>query len=222
MQMNERFAIGVMAKAPVAGEAKTRLIPLLGAQEAAWLQRELCLRTLETVCAAAPGAVTLFSAGAGTHEFWNQCRTAFGVPVVAQEGADLGRRMLNALARLLHEAHTAVLVGTDCPALSARELAQARAQLESARMVFTPAEDGGYVLVGARELAPAAFSCIAWGEDSVMRETRAALAALGWRVGADWHELPALWDIDRPQDFQRALRAGLLTRRWHRYAAAWA
>ncbi len=210
MRVQLPFAIGVMAKAPVAGAVKTRLIPLLGADGAADLQRTLCRRALATACAAAPGAVTLFTAGDDERGFWAECRAGFGMPVAVQRGADLGARMFDALSRLLEHSAAAVLIGTDCPALTRADLARTRTRLASARMVFAPAEDGGYVLVGARELARAAFHGIAWGEDSVMRDTRRALLALGWRAGVDWQELPLLWDVDRPADYVRARAAGLL------------
>lgn len=202
-----------MAKAPIPGEAKTRLIPLLGAVAAANLQRELTLHALATATGAAPGAVTLFTAGDEDHPFWLECRAAFDIAVEPQRGADLGVRMLHALSALLRRHTRALLIGTDCPALRAEDLAQAATLLGAARMVFTPAEDGGYVLVGAREVHAPAFKGIAWGEAGVMRDTRAALAAAGWRAGLDWRELPTSWDLDRPEDFQRASAAGLLSQR---------
>lgn len=213
--MAERgFAVGVMAKAPVAGEAKTRLIPLLGAAAAADLQRELTLRALATATRAAPGAVTLFTAGDADHPFWRECRDAFDIAVEPQRGADLGARMRHAASLLLRRHARTLLIGTDCPALRAEDLAQAASVLGDTRMVFAPAEDGGYVLVGAREIEPAVFEGITWGEASVMRDTRAALTAVGWQAGIDWTELPESWDLDRPDDFRRASAAGLLSPRW--------
>jgi glycosyltransferase A (GT-A) superfamily protein (DUF2064 family) len=50
-----------------------------------------------------------------------------------------------------------------------------------------------------------------WGENSVMTATRARLASLGWR----WHELETLWDVDRPEDYQRLVASGLLGGRAH-------
>lgn len=211
--VEQGFAIGVMARAPVAGEAKTRLIPLLGAEGAADVQRELTRRALALACAAAPGAATLFTAGGEEHPFWAECGAAFDIAVEPQRGADLGERMLHALSALLRRHTRALLIGTDCPVLRPEDLVQAATMLGAARMVFTPAEDGGYVLVGAREVHASAFQGIAWGEAGVMRDTRAALAAAGWRAGLDWRELPTSWDLDRPEDFQRASAAGLLSQR---------
>jgi hypothetical protein len=77
-------------------------------------------------------------------------------------------------------------------------------------MVFTPAEDGGYVLVGASFLAREAFRGVPWGSEEVMSRTRENLAELGWRKGQDWVELPTEWDVDLPRDAERAINLGLL------------
>lgn len=53
---------------------------------------------------------------------------------------------------------------------------------------------------------------MAWGESSVMATTRAVLQAQGWQRGRDWLELPTLWDLDRPADYERALAEGLIAR----------
>jgi uncharacterized protein len=208
--MPSRFALGVMARAPVAGETKTRLIPMLGAEGAASLQRELTLQALRTATAAAPQAVTLFTAGDARHPFWSECAERFGVPSVEQQGGHLGARMLHALQTLLQTHDGAALIGADCPVLRRQNLVELRDRLQWARMAFIPAEDGGYVAVAARAIVPAAFDVLDWGSEAVMAQTRAALTDIGWQRDRDWAELAPLWDIDRPADFERARREGWL------------
>jgi glycosyltransferase A (GT-A) superfamily protein (DUF2064 family) len=72
--------------------------------------------------------------------------------------------------------------------------------------VLGPAEDGGYVLLGLRHAAPALFRDMPWGEESIAALTRERMRELGWR----WRELPALRDLDRPEDLDwyRALSVG--------------
>jgi glycosyltransferase A (GT-A) superfamily protein (DUF2064 family) len=84
------------------------------------------------------------------------------------------------------------------PRLDVSYLANAVSALDNDDAVFGPAEDGGYVLVGAAR-AVDAFSGIAWGTESVMSETRARLRA----IPVSWHELPTLWDVDTPEDLAR-------------------
>jgi glycosyltransferase A (GT-A) superfamily protein (DUF2064 family) len=100
----------------------------------------------------------------------------------------------------------ALVIGTDCPALTADHLrAAADALRDGADAVVIPVADGGYALIGTRSPQPALFSDMEWSTTTVMAETRNRLRALGLA----WRELPALWDLDRPDDLDRLHAAGL-------------
>lgn len=218
--MSMPFHIAVFAKAPVAGSVKTRLIPLLGEDGAAAAQRAMTLRTLDTACAAAPGQVSLWTTGDSGHPFFSECADRYDLTVSRQCAGDLGDRMSNCLLTLLNTHAIVLLIGTDCPAFSVAELhAAAQSLTDGHRMVFIPAEDGGYVLVGANaqgnpeqrgRMLLQAFRKIDWGTPLVMAQTRQRLLDLGWNIGRDWHELPSLWDVDTPNDYVRARRQKLL------------
>jgi glycosyltransferase A (GT-A) superfamily protein (DUF2064 family) len=92
-----------------------------------------------------------------------------------------------------------LIIGTDCPALTPAHLQQAAAALSENDAVLIPAEDGGYVLIGLRQPAPAVFAEIAWGSAQVLASTRQRLRHLGY----SWHELPTLWDVDEAADLTR-------------------
>jgi rSAM/selenodomain-associated transferase 1 len=186
----------VFARAPVPGEAKTRLIPALGAAGAARLHARLVERTLATACAAGVGAVELCCAPDATHTFFAACAARFGVALTAQGAGDLGARMRRALAVAL----PAVLIGSDCPAMTPDYLRGAAGALgDGCDLVFGPADDGGYVLVGANRLNAGCFERISWGGPEVMATQRLRLRAWGLR----WTELAPLWDVDRPGDLER-------------------
>lgn len=188
-------ALLVFAKPAKAGEVKTRLIPELGAAGAAALYRRLHDRVLAT--AGQSGFAQLQYWQVGDVE-----QTAIGPPWVrfVQQGADLGERMLHALDTALCKYPYAVVIGTDCPALTVDDLRAARRLLDAGKdAVLSPAEDGGYVLLGVRQAVPELFSGVSWGTDAVLTATRRAMLALGW----DWEELPVRWDVDRPADLQR-------------------
>ncbi|MBN8476863.1 TIGR04282 family arsenosugar biosynthesis glycosyltransferase [Sulfuritalea sp.] len=194
----EPIGIAVMAKAPVAGYAKTRLIPALGAGGAARLHRQLTLRTLATACAADLGPVTLWCAPDTRHRFFCAAQNKFAVELRAQSGNDLGTRM----ARIFDTRGAAplLLVGTDCPALDSAHLhAAARTLREGNDAAFVTTEDGGYFLIGLRKPVPELFVDIDWSTDHVMVQTRQRLAALG----LCWQEVAMLWDVDRPEDISR-------------------
>jgi rSAM/selenodomain-associated transferase 1 len=187
----------VFAKAPVPGQVKTRLIPAVGPAGAALLHEWLCRQTLKTATTAGVGPVELWCAPSVEHGFFRRCAEEFRVGLHNQAGCDLGERMAHALAETLGRAPRALVVGTDCPGLTAEDLGRAAAVLaQGADAVISPAKDGGYVLLGTRRFAPELFRDIPWGSARVLEETRARLRALGW----NWKELPERWDVDRPED----------------------
>ena len=200
-------AVIVFAKAPRPGAVKTRLVPLLGTESAAELHAQLVKRTLETAQAASLRPVELHCAPDASDPFFRFCASHYGISVHAQVRGNLGERMLAAFEKALAAHDRVLLVGTDCPALTAGHLCQAEKALrDGTDAVFVPCEDGGYALIGLRRADGRLFGDIAWGSDSVMAATRTRLTALGWR----WQELDILWDVDRPEDYRRLVASGLL------------
>jgi rSAM/selenodomain-associated transferase 1 len=202
-----RRHVAIFTRAPVAGASKTRLIPLLGADGAAYAQRVMIWHALEIACALPDASVSLWCAGDIAHPFLQLCSAHFHVESLSQCNGDLGMRMADCLQRGLALHERMLLIGSDCPAMASTDLARAAAALDHARMVFIPAEDGGYVLVGARHggLEAGCFDDVSWGSAQVMVQTRQRLTTRGWRSGVDWTEMPALWDVDTPEDFERIL-----------------
>ena len=198
--------IVVFARAPEPGRAKTRLLPLLGADGAAALQALLIERTLATALAASVGRVELWCAPSAQHPLLGAFMQRHGIEGVTQCEGDLGARMQHAAMAALATHPSVLMIGTDCPALTPADLRAAAAALATHDAVLIPAEDGGYVLLGLNRWNARLFTNIAWGGDQVMAATRERLAALEWR----WHELPALWDVDRPEDFARLRSSGLM------------
>ncbi|MCH8858978.1 MAG: TIGR04282 family arsenosugar biosynthesis glycosyltransferase [Proteobacteria bacterium] len=203
---DDDVVIAIFAKAPIEGFAKTRLIPRLGADGAAMLQRRMIERTVQTALTAGTGPVSLWCTPDCEHEFFRQLAAAQPVTLYEQSGGDLGERMANAFDNVARS-RAALLVGTDCVVLRPSHLIQCAEFLrERTDAVFLPAEDGGYVLVGLRQPAPELFRDIAWTTDRVMHETRARVAYLGLSIA----EPMTLWDIDRPEDYDRAVKLGMV------------
>jgi rSAM/selenodomain-associated transferase 1 len=198
------IALIVFAKAPVAGLAKTRLIPALGAAGAAALAERLLVHTLAQAAAAGFDALELCAAPDTQHPALQRAASAQGARLTAQGEGDLGARMNRALNRALATHAQALLIGTDAPALDAAALRAAAQALAGHDAVFVPALDGGYALVGLSRPAPALFEGIAWSTPAVMATTRERARAAGLR----WAEQPAVADIDEPADLVH-LPAGL-------------
>lgn len=184
------------AREPRPGRVKTRMMPQLSAREACDLHRELVLWTCARLVESGVGDVELCVAGDTADALFSRCRSLGAARVSAQRGADLGERMFRALRRGLRDYRKVVVVGSDCPALSAGYLWRAAAALDEAPVVLGPADDGGYVLIGATAIEAAVFADITWGGSEVCAATRRNLAAAGIGYG----ELPVLADIDRPED----------------------
>jgi len=204
---NPDLTILVFAKAPVAGMAKTRLIPLLGAKQAAALQARLLRHALTTASVAEPARIELWCAPDANHPDLIAAAQAHGATLHVQHGVDLGARMANAFSNALQRMSYVICIGTDCPALTAKHLNDAAAALRKNHdAVFAPAEDGGYTLVGLSKNEPRVFEDIAWSSERVMQQTRERARA----CGLHWQELETLWDVDRPEDWQRLQQSGLL------------
>jgi len=201
----------VFAKAPIPGQVKTRLIPMMGPEAAAALYEKLVIHTLSIAVKANLGQIELWCSPSVKHPFFIRCAEDFRAKLYKQSVGDLGKRMGDALKKTLEKASYAILIGTDCPSFTEKDLKEAaRAMKRGAKAVLGPAEDGGYVLIGMRHYSPELFIEIPWGTGSVMEETRKRLQRLGWR----WHELRTFWDVDRPEDVERLVREGYLEKDW--------
>jgi len=196
-------AIAILAKAPRPGLAKTRLMPVLGAEGAANLQARFIERTVTAAQEAAVGPVTLWVTPDRHHPAFQTIAALLAVALAEQPDGDLGARMLAAIAAANGPA---IAIGTDCPALTPEHLrVAARALADGVDVVIVPVDDGGYGLIGMQRPEPALFAGMAWSTASVMAETRRRLT----RLGLSWREPAHLWDVDEPADLERLTRAGL-------------
>lgn len=202
----------LFSRYPESGTSKTRLIPLLGSDNAARLQRLMTEKLLAAVEALSPGLgcrlTICFSGGTrakmvtwlGEHRY------------VEQRGDDLGGRMQHAFSESFKSgAQQAILVGSDIPSIDTTLLAQAITLVKQQEVVIGPTYDGGYYLIGfnnksATELYSAIFQGITWSTTSVFERTRQGLLALGITPVS----LPKHHDIDVPEDLPYAEKWQLL------------
>lgn len=206
-------ALAVMAKAPAAGQVKTRLLPALTAQDAAELSRSLLVDQLNQLQEL--DATDLYLVFAPDEA--RSLMTELAPPcfcLLPQQGDDLGARMTAAFAKLSQMGHkNIVLIGGDLPPVPLRYFAESYAFLESSnqRVVLGPSRDGGYYLVGCNQPTPQIFHNMTWSHSQVLAQTQDKLAGL--RI--DYHLLPRWFDIDTPDDLrylESILDAALETR----------
>ena len=178
--------LSIFARLPVPGQVKTRLVPALGEEGAARLYARLLALTVEVARESGLDfelRVTGGEVGAFQGLFGDD------VPVVDQGDGDLGARMARVEA-------PALLIGSDCPGITAPLLRAAAGALEDRRVVLGLANDGGYYLIGYREPVPFLFEDMEWSTPKVLPETLARLAARGHGPAI----LPELADIDTAED----------------------
>lgn len=199
-----RARLLVFAKAPVAGRAKTRLIPALGAEGAARLQAALIEDALQRARAAAPASLELWGAGPDPGGVLARAARRHGARLHEQCAGDLGRRMRAALSAATADRVPAVIIGSDAPGLSSARIGEADRLLAAHDAVIGPAHDGGYVLLGLHGCPRELFEGVTWGSDRVLAETRERIRALGWCHA----ELEPGWDVDRPEDLERVVALG--------------
>ncbi|MEX6503097.1 TIGR04282 family arsenosugar biosynthesis glycosyltransferase [Pseudomonas zhanjiangensis] len=201
--MSLSISLHLLARSPVPGRVKTRLIPVLGEEGACDLQRALLERALQ-----------LPDSGFSQRFLWLDDSPDAGLQALAgdlgwtlveQPAGDLGERMRRIAVLGLAESDAVVLIGNDCPALDSEYLGSACAALHDQPVVLGPAEDGGYVLLGLRRVDPLLFHAMPWGTDRVLAMTRDRLQQLDW----DHRLLPTLWDVDRPEDLPRLEALGI-------------
>ena len=192
----------IFTRYPRPGRAKTRLIPRLGPDLAATLQRRMTewIWSAGLRLACRDGVRTVIAAHDGSR---GEMRNWLGphTPCWRQEGPNLGARMDNAAKRAFREgASFCLIAGSDCPYLTPHRLQAARRALRSSDAVMIPATDGGYVLLGLKK-SPGdrnsrLFQEIEWGSQHVSEQTRYAAREAGIRLA----ELETVADVDRPED----------------------
>ncbi len=202
--MTLSISLHMLARAPVAGQVKTRMIPALGAQGACDLQQLLLERALQ-----------LPEQGFSQRFLWLEglpsaelraLAQRLGWTLVEQPAGDLGERMRRIATLGLKESDAVILIGNDCPAIDGDYLQAACRALHEQPVVVGPAEDGGYVLLGLGRVDTSLFSDMPWGTERVFAQTLQRLQQLEWTPAL----LPALWDVDRPQDLARLATLNIL------------
>jgi len=214
--MSESFRkrLIIFTRYPEPGNTKTRMIPVLGSEGSADLQRRMTdhlVSKVKTLMGQQPLAVEIRFEGGSERLMRDWLGPSF---TYGHQGhGHIGRRMLGALVDGFENGYTSiVIIGSDIPDISIAIIDRAFQELEKTSLVLGPAGDGGYYLIGIQKAAedrayPELFKGINWGTHQVLSQTIAAASQLGM----DYALLDTLTDVDRPEDLKiwnRALRSG--------------
>jgi rSAM/selenodomain-associated transferase 1 len=187
-------ALLTFIKNPIPGKVKTRLAATVGPETALKIYDYLLGKTRQTALSTSAHRMVFYSDFIPTADTWeNHLFEKF-----RQEGDDLGKRMHHALDLALRRFEKAILIGGDIPGLTPEILENAFQLLDEAPVVWGPAADGGYYLVGLRQSNPSLFELDAWSTPDVMDRSldKCRQAGLSWRL------LPVLQDVDTEGDWQ--------------------
>ena len=197
----DRECIILFTRFPQPGRVKTRMIDKLGPRGAAELHTKM---TEQVICQIQPALQTrniqlqIYYCGGSQQEMADWLGR--NCTLCIQQGNDLGQRMEHAFAQTIQQgAERILLIGSDCPDITADIIISGLKKLNSHDLVLGPAIDGGYYLIGLR--APGKkytilFNSINWGTDQVLEQTLTQAR----KGGLSYTLLPQLHDIDRPED----------------------
>jgi rSAM/selenodomain-associated transferase 1 len=193
--MYERI-LGIFAKWPQAGTAKTRLCASGDHEWCALAARAFLLDSLQRLSAVAAQRVIVFAPMEKEAEFTRLASGRFALS--PQTGSDLGQRLSAFFEQAFHAgAQSVVAVGTDSPTMPVEYVERAFVELACADVVLGPATDGGYYLIGCGPSGPPLFKDVAWSTATALADTVAALADPRCRLAV----LPPWYDVDTPSDW---------------------
>ena len=197
------------AKWPVKGRVKTRLAKSIGEEAALAAHKQLLDYVLSGLIGADIGDTALWFdhiPAAIAEKTYADISANADFQIQLQTQGDLGKKMQHALSAYLPDKDKVLLVGSDCPSICSEYLQSAIDALDQTCMVFGPAEDGGYVLIGAsrgigNHVPDIVFEEVAWGTRQVMKKTQQNLKA----ADISFSLLDMAWDVDEIEDWQRFL-----------------
>ena len=200
-------AFAVMTKVPRAGRVKTRLTPLLTAQEAASLNicflRDTTAAIASVAREAAARGIAVYTPVGAESEYDAIVPEEF--QLLPQRGDSLGERLAFATEDLLSIGFEAVcLLDSDSPTVPPRVFLEAARMLarQEDSIVLGPSDDGGYYLIGLKKLHWTLFENIQWSTEHVLKQTIKRAEEIDLEV----HLLPTWYDVDEEVTLRRLCR----------------
>ncbi|MEM7038471.1 MAG: TIGR04282 family arsenosugar biosynthesis glycosyltransferase, partial [Bacteroidota bacterium] len=195
--VEEGRALLIFVKNPEKGKVKTRLAKTIGEDAALAAYMDMLAHTRAVALDVEADRSLYYTSFVDHEDAWPAAH--FHKRLQAQ--GDLGARMYSAFADIFGAGHRKVLIiGSDCLDLRLAHLEAAFSALDDHDFVVGPAEDGGYYLLGMRELTPRVFENKQWSTESVLPDTLHDIQTLGRTV----HTLDTLSDIDYEEDLREA------------------
>jgi len=186
-------ALITFIKNPEKGKVKTRLAATVGDDQALKIYKELMRHTREISLAVSAERLLFYSQQINTKDDWSS--ESFSKHL--QHTGDLGERIIAAFQEGFKVGEKVIIVGSDCPKLSAEIIEEGFRKLDTHDFVLGPAFDGGYYLLGMKKLELSLFQDMPWSTETVAQITRERIASTGQSLA----ELETLSDVDYEEDW---------------------
>jgi len=191
-------AVIIFIKNAVAGKVKTRLAATIGIEKAMIVYDLLIKHTNQIVQNIVADKYIFYDSYIDPNDRWGNSE----VYKKLQKGNDLGQRMSNAFKDLFDDGYrNIIIIGSDCPELTTDLMEKAFDKLFSSDVVIGPAKDGGYYLLGMKNLHKDLFKDVDWSTDKVLGQTLLTCKKLNLSTFL----LPELSDIDDEEDLNNSL-----------------
>ncbi len=190
----------IFVKNPIPGTVKTRIARAVGDDRATEVYRHLLQYTQQITSNGPWEKIVYYGDFVNSDDGWN------GYGKCQQTGHDLGERMANAFReQFAAGAEKAVIIGSDCLAITEDHLHRAFQALDRADVVLGPATDGGYYLLGMSQLHLALFDGMPWSQPELRQRTEQVIT----QRGISFERLDELTDIDEWSDYEQAMEVSL-------------
>lgn len=197
--MPSKSKLLIFAKAPLSGEAKTRLSPPLTAIEAATLAEAFLLDTLEMVGTVKLNAdIIIYYTPETATDYFTYLKPD-NWQIKPQQGRSLKMKITNALrVEIGNSEHPVIIIGTDSPTLPPQYLIEAFKIISKVDLVIGPALDGGFYLIGMNKFYPELLKPVILSKPDSCEKLLESAA----RIGLTFKKLPEWYDIDRFEDLK--------------------
>jgi uncharacterized protein len=197
--ISDQNALIIFIKNPVKGKVKTRLADSVGEEKALEIYVKLLEKTLNIVTDVNCKKYLYYSDSIVKKDIWES--KIFTKK--QQKGNDLGERMFNAFTEVFEIENTknVLIIGSDCPTLTPIIIERAFEELRYNSFVIGPAYDGGYYLLGMRQLRAEIFEKIIWSGPRVLSDTIKIIN----KMVKTFYQLPPLPDVDTIEDWENYL-----------------
>ena len=197
--LSQNNALVLFAKAPIAGEVKTRLQPEITPENSARLQEAMIKDSISLMSEINNVEKIIYFLPIEKKYVFEKFTDGLPFHLNCQNGVDLGEKMANSFHDLFNKGFfRVVVIGTDSPTLPKEYISKAFIDLNNADLVIGPSIDGGYYLIGFKEKVLPVFSPVEWGSNKVLLQTEELIKIHNLKLSL----LPVHYDIDTIEDLR--------------------